>query len=72
MKATTVTTVAVQEARWVEYFSEVLNRPPPTIEAKVQAPDTYLDVITAQSEKEEIMAAMKIPEQLKSHKTGQP
>ena len=40
-------TEAEQEARRAEYFSEVLNRPPPTIEAEVQDPDTDLDVSNA-------------------------
>ena len=31
-----------QEARWAEHFSEVLNRPPPTIETEGQDPDTDL------------------------------
>jgi len=31
-----LTTEAEQGARWVEHFSEVLNKPPPTIEAEVQ------------------------------------
>ena len=30
-----LTTEAEKEARWVEHFSEVLNRPPPTTEAEV-------------------------------------
>ena len=30
-----LTTEAEKEARWTEHFSEVLNRPPPTIEAEV-------------------------------------
>ena len=44
-------TEAEQEARRAEYFSEVLNRPPSTIEAEVQDPDTDLDVSTALPEK---------------------
>ena len=40
-------------------FSEDLNRPPPTIEAEVQDPDTDWDVSTAPPEKEQIMAAIK-------------
>ena len=44
-------TEADQGARWAEHFSEVLNRPPPTIEAEVQDPDTDLDVSTALPEK---------------------
>jgi len=54
-----LTTEAEQVTRWVEKFSKVLKRPPPTIEAEVQDPDTDLDVSTAPSEKEEIMAAIR-------------
>ena len=53
-----LTTEAEKEARWAEHFSEVLNRPPPTIEAEVQHPDNDLDVSTAPPEKEEIIAAI--------------
>ena len=56
-----LTTEAEQEARWAEHFSEVLSRPPPTIEAKVQDPDTDLDVSTAPPEKEETMPAIRSP-----------
>ena len=42
-----LTMEAEQEAKWVDHFSEVLNRPPPTIEAEVQDPDTDLDVSNA-------------------------
>ena len=41
-----LTTEAEKEARWAEHFSEVLNGPPPTIEAEVQDLDTDLDVST--------------------------
>ena len=54
-----LTTEAEKEARWVEHFNEVLNRPPPTTEAEVQYPDTDLDVSTAPPEKEEIIAAIR-------------
>ena len=47
-------------------MSEILNRPPPTIEAKVQDPDIDLDVNTASPEKEKIVAAIK---SLKNGKT---
>ena len=47
-----LTTEAEQEARWVEHFSKVLNRPPPPIEAEVQEPNTDLDISTAPPEKE--------------------
>ena len=53
-----LSTEAEQEARWAEHFSEVLNRPPPTVEEE-QNPDTDLDVSTTPPEKEEIMAAIR-------------
>ena len=53
-----LTTVAEQEARWAEHFSEILNRPPPTIDAEIQDPDIDLDVNTASPEKEEIVATI--------------
>ena len=46
-----LTMKAEQEARWAGHFSEVLNRPPPKIEAEVQDPDTDLDISTALPEK---------------------
>ena len=54
-----LTTEAEKEARWAENFSEVLNRPPPTIEAEVQDLDTDLDVSTAPPEKEEIITVIR-------------
>ena len=54
-----LTTETEQGAKWAEHFSEILNRPPTTIEAKVQDPDADLDVTTATSEKEEILAAIR-------------
>ena len=54
-----LTMEAEKEARWTEHFSEVLNRPPPTIEAEVQDRDTDLDISTAPPEKEEIVAAIR-------------
>ena len=53
-----LTTEAEKEARWVEHFSEELNRPPPTTGTEVQYPDTDLDVSTAPPEKEEINAEL--------------
>ena len=54
-----LTTEAEQETRWAEHFSDVLNRPPPTVDAELQDPDTDLDVNTASPEKEEINTAIK-------------
>ena len=42
-----LTMEAEQEAKWADHFSEVLNRPPQTIEAEVQDRDTDLDVSNA-------------------------
>ena len=54
-----LTTEAEQGAKWAEHFSEILNRPPTTIEANVQDPDTDLDVSTETPEKEEIIAVIR-------------
>ena len=54
-----LTTETEQGAKWAEHFSEILNRPPITIEAKVQDPDTDLDVSTATPEKNEIIAVTR-------------
>ena len=61
-----LTTEAEQGAKWAEHFSEILNRLPTTIEAKVQDPDTDLDVSTETPEKEEIIAVIR---SLKNEKT---
>lgn len=42
-----------------EHFSEVLNRPPPPTEADMQDPEADIDLNTAPSENEEIMAAIR-------------
>jgi len=66
-----LTTEAEQEERWVEHFSKVLNRPPPTIEAEVQEPNTDLDISTAPPEKEK-HGSHQIPQKRKSPRTAQP
>lgn len=38
------------DARWAEYFSEVLNRPPPTSKADIQEAEHDLDINTAPPE----------------------
>ena len=48
-----------QEARWAEHFMDVLNRPPPTVEADIQEAETDLDVNTDPPNKQEIIAAIK-------------
>ena len=55
-----LTTEAEQGAKWAEHFSEILNRPPTAIEAKVQDPDIDLDVSNATPEKEEVIAAIRL------------
>jgi len=37
-----LTTKSEQEARWAEHFKDVLNRPPPTVEADIQEAETRL------------------------------
>ena len=53
-----------QEARWVEHFNEVLNRPPPEEEPSEEAEED-LSVDTGPPQKEEITAAIN---SLKNHK----
>ena len=55
-----LTTEREQEARWAEHFMDVLNRPPPTVEADIQEAETDLDVNTDPPNKQEIIAAIKI------------
>ena len=55
-----------QEVRWAEHFKEILNRPPPTIEADMQGVEDDLDMNTDPPDKEEIIAAIK---NLKNGKT---
>ena len=50
------------EARWAEYFSDVLNRTQPKIEAEEQDPDIDLDVSTAPPEKKGNHGSHKIPQ----------
>lgn len=47
------------KARWAEHFSEVLNRPPPTVELEIQEPETDLDVDTAPPKEAEIISAIR-------------
>ena len=54
-----LTTEAEQEARWAEHFNEVLNRPPPTVEADIQEAEVDLDVSSIPPTKEEVIAAIK-------------
>lgn len=43
----------------VGHFKDVLNRPPPTVEADIQEAETDLDVNTTSSSKQEVVAATK-------------
>ena len=54
-----------QEARWVEHFNEVLNRPPPEEEPVIPEAEEDLSVDTGPPKKEEIIAAINT---LKNHK----
>jgi len=54
-----LTTEREQEACWAEYFKDVLDRPPPTVEADIQEAETDLDVNTDPPNKHEIIAAIK-------------
>ena len=54
-----LTTERDQEARWAEHFKDVLNRPPPIVEADIQEAETDLDVNTDPPNKQEIIAAIK-------------
>jgi len=54
-----------QEARWVEHFKEVLNRPAPEVEPDIPEAEEDLSVDTGPPEKEEIIAAIN---SLKNHK----
>lgn len=54
-----LTTERDQEARWEEHFKDVLNRPPPIVEADIQEAETDLDVNTDPPNKQEIIAAIK-------------
>ena len=53
------TTEAEQDARWTEHFSEILNRPPPLVEASIQEAETDLDISTGPPTRGEIIAAIK-------------
>ena len=41
----------LSKTRWMEHFSEVLNRPPPPTEADIQEAETDLDVNPIPQEK---------------------
>ena len=48
-----------QDARWAEYFSEILNRPPPETEPDIPVAVEDLEIETSPSSKEEIINAIK-------------
>ena len=54
-----------QEARWVEHFKEVLNRPAPEEEPDISEAEEDLSVDTGPPKKEEFIAAIK---SLRNHK----
>ena len=48
-----------QDARWAEYFSEILNRPPPETEPDIPVAVEDLEIETSPPSKEEIINAIK-------------
>ena len=48
-----------QDARWAEYLSEILNRPPPETEPEIPAAVEDLEIETPPPFKEEIINAVK-------------
>jgi len=67
-----LTTEREQEACWAEHFKDVLNRPPPTVEADIQEAETDLDVNTDPPNKQEIIAAIKTLKKQQSFWPRQP
>jgi len=53
-----LSTTEEQQARWVEHFSSVLNRPPPVVEADVPENTPELNINTAPPELNEIRKAI--------------
>ena len=58
-----------QDARWAEYFSEILNRPPPETEPDIPRAVEDLEIETSPPSKEEIINAIKA---LKNNKAPGP
>ena len=58
-----------QDARWTEYFSEILNRPPPETEPDIPVAVEDIDIETSHPSKEGIINAIKA---LKSNKAPGP
>ena len=58
-----------QDARWAEYFSEILNRPPPETEPDIPVAVEDLEIETSPPSKEEIINAIKA---LKNNKAPGP
>ena len=58
-----------QDARWADYFSEILNRPPPETEPDIPVDVEDLDIETLPSSKEEIINAIMA---LKNNKAPAP
>ena len=58
-----------QVARWAEYFSEILNRPPPETEPDIPVAVEDREIETSQPSKEEIINAIKA---LKNNKAPGP
>ena len=56
----------VQNARWAEYFSEILNRPPPKTEPGIPVAAEDLDIETTPPSREELINAIKALENNKA------
>ena len=50
-----------QDARWAEYFSEIINLPPPETELEIPAAVEDLQIDTTPLSREEIFKAFKAP-----------
>ena len=50
----------VQDARWAEYFSDLLNRPPPETGPDIPVAVEDLDIETSPPSKEEIILTTKV------------
>lgn len=48
-----------KEARWTEHFKEILNRPPPLMEANIEEAESDLDIDIEPPSVEEIIAAIE-------------
>ena len=54
-----LTSEETQDTRWTEYFSEILNRPPPKTEPEIPVAVEDLEIETSPPSKEEIINAIR-------------